>query len=131
MSANPTSEAFLNANANEGFIASQMAEVIRKLMRAASSANGSLYEASEQMKFIHDLISRMESEVSWWHVLHSAIEEIRSNLPSDKYNERYVHAAERGIKFFVESSAGDNGAKGRASKRISEFQQAIRSIDRD
>jgi hypothetical protein len=117
---------FLSANANRPFIAAQMAEVIRKLMRAASSDDGPVHTASEQMELVQELMSRCQDGSTWWHVFHDAIEEIRTNLPTDKHAERYVDAAERGIKYFVESSATDNAAAGRASKRLQEFQQAMR-----
>ena len=119
----------MSVNANGPFIASQMADVIRNLMRAASSDNGPISKASEQMEFVQDLMARCEDGSTWWRIFSDAIEEIRSNLPDDKFDENYIHAAERGIKYFVESSANDPAAHSRSQKRLSEFKDSIRSIE--
>jgi hypothetical protein len=121
-------EAFLQANANEPFIASQLADVIRALIRAVSSDEGSsgIYAASEKMKFISDLIARSPDPITWYGLFNDAVHEIQHCIPDDPDDRKYINAAKRGMKYLVESSATDNVARGRASKRLREFQNAIR-----
>jgi hypothetical protein len=121
-------EAFLVANANEDFIVGQLASVIRDLMRAVSSddSSGGVYSAAKAMKFIGDLLARCQEQPSWYRLLSAAVEDIKANIPDDPDDRKFIDAATRGIKYFVEASATDNAAKGRASRRHQEFRDAIR-----
>jgi len=121
-------EAFLQANANEPFIASELADVLRYLMRAVSSddPSGGLYSASEKMNFVGDLIARSSEPISWYSLFREAVNEIQDCIPDDPDDRKYIAAAKRGMKYLVESSATDNAARGRASKRLDEFLSAIR-----
>ncbi|EZP66164.1 hypothetical protein BV96_04587 [Sphingomonas paucimobilis] len=121
-------EAFLQANARPEFISSEFADVIRYLMRAVSAddGNGPIYQASEKMKFVADLLQRCPDPVSWYGMFSDAVEEIQNSIPDDPDDRRYVHAAKRGTKYLVELSATDNAARGRAARRLDEFRDAIR-----
>lgn len=121
-------EAFLQANANGPFIASELADVIRSLMRAVSSddSSGAIHAASEKMTFIGDFLARSPEPLSWHGLIREAVDEIKEQLPDDDDDRKLIHAAKRGVKYLVESSATDNAARGRASKRLDDFRQAIR-----
>jgi len=109
--------AFLAANANERFIVVQLADVIRDLMRAVSSDNssGGVYSAAEKMGFVGELLTRCQEPLSWRRLLKNAVEEIKANIPDDPDDRRLVEAATRGI----------NAARGRASRRLQEFRDAV------
>jgi tetratricopeptide (TPR) repeat protein len=126
MNASEFSEAFLKANANREFIADQMADVFRELLRALSSDNGSGYSAAEKMDFAGELLKRCDEPLSWWQLFDDAIKIIRASQSVDSYTADYMHIAKRGMKYFVESSATDNAAKGRAATRLRDLQQAIK-----
>lgn len=121
-------EAFLHANANAEFIADEFADVIRDLMRAVSSddGGGSVYQASERMKFVVGLLQRCPEPIGWYRMFSEAVEEIQNCIPDDPDDRRYVHAAKRGTKYLVELSATDNAARGRSARRLQEFRDAIR-----
>ena len=121
-------EAFLKANANEDFIVGQLADLIRHLLRAVSSDNSSsaAHSAAETMKFVGELAARCPEPLSWYRLLSAAVDEIKNNIPDDPHDRKFLDAATRGIKYFVESSATDNAARGRASRRHREFLDAIR-----
>lgn len=121
-------EAFLKANANEPYIASQLADVIRSLMRAVSSeeASSGIHAASEKMAFVSDLIARSPEPLTWYGLIKEAVAEIQGCIPDDPNDRKFIGAAKCGMKYLVESSATDNAARGRASKRLSEFQRAFR-----
>jgi len=116
-------ERFLKANANPGHIASRFADVLRNLMRsvAANDPSRALYYAAEDMKFVADLLERCEQPMSWHSLFADAVENIQRMLPEDTDDKRYSRAAQDGVKYLVESSATDNAARGRASRRLSEF----------
>jgi len=120
-------EAFLQANARPDFIAGEFADVVRYLMRAVSAddTSGPMYQASEKMKFVADLLQRCPEPVSWYRLFSDAVEEIQSCIPDDPDDRRYIHAAKRGTKYLVEASATDNAARGRAARRLDEFRTAI------
>ena len=121
-------EVFLDANANEPFIAAQLADVIRYLMRAVTSEDPSsgLHSASEKMKFVAELLPRMQEPTSWYRLFTAAVEDIQRGIPDDPDERRFISAAKRGTKYLIESSATDGAARGRASRRLEEFRQAIR-----
>ena len=125
MDAAAFSKAFTTANANRQFIAGQMADIIRDVMRAVSSENGSIHRISEKMDLIGELLTECSERLTWWDIFSDAIEEFRENVPSE-FESSNVHAAMRGIKFIVESSATDSGAPGRTGRRENEFQSAMK-----
>ena len=124
-------EAFLKANARPEFIASEFADVIRYLMRGVSAddTSGPIYQASEKMKFVADLLERCPEPISWYSLFRDAIAEIQECIPDDPDDRRYIHAAKRGTMYLIESSATDNAARGRAARRLDEFRTAIRWSD--
>ena len=122
-------EASLYANANRQVIGSLMAEVIRDLMRALSSDHDTGYKASEKMNFVVDMLRRCEEPLSWHQLFSDAIAEMRESLPVDSFDKEYIRLAKRGVKYFVESSATDSAAPGRASRRQNEFRDSIRHIE--
>ena len=121
-------ETFLQANANQPFIASQLADVVRYLVRAVSSddPSGGLYSASEKMNFVCGVISRSSEPLSWYSLFTEAVSKIQEAIPDDPDDRKFIAAAKRGTKYLVESSATDGAARGRASQRLNEFRQAIR-----
>ena len=121
-------EAFFQANANEPFIAHQLADVVRYLMRAVSSDDpaGGISSAAEKMSFVNDLIARSPEPLSWYRLFAEAVAGIQECIPEDPDERKFIAAAKRGTKYLVESSATDNAGRGRASKRLEEFRQAIR-----
>lgn len=122
-------DAFLNANANEEFIASKLADVIRYSMRAVSSdvRTGTGYSAAETMSLVIRLIARSEQPQLWPRLFSLALEELREGVPQTEYEQGFVDAARRGIKYLVEISAMDGAARGRASRRRNEFKSAMES----
>ncbi len=120
---------FFAANANRQFIVGQMAEVIRNLMRAASSEQNNSRKSSDQMEFVVQLLEHCDEPLTWYDLFSDAIAEIRANLGDRLYDKEYIYLAERGVKYFVESSATDSGASGRASRRRNELQDSIRQIE--
>jgi hypothetical protein len=117
------SEAFLCANANPQFIASEFAEVIRNLVRAfaASDASRPIYYAAEKMDFVAELLQRCKDHVSWYSLFTDAIAEIHQCMPDERMGRGYVSAAQDGTKYLVEASATDNAAAARSSRRLHEF----------
>jgi hypothetical protein len=120
-------ERVLRANADPDIIASRFAEVIRYLMRAAAATDPwrPLYSAGEEMKLVIELLARCETPISWTSLFTKAIESIEGLLPEDPGYKQYIQAAKDGIKYLVESSATDNAARGRASRRLREFIETI------
>lgn len=119
-------DAFVKANANREFIAHEMADVLRDLMRAISSEDDTGYKAAERMNFVGELLQHCDEKLGWWHIFSDAIEIIRANEPQNSFEADYLHIAKRGIKYFVESSATDNAARGRAAARRRDLEQAIK-----
>lgn len=126
------SEQFLKANANPEFITHRFADVVRDLMRcvAADEPSRPLYSAAEGMKFVMELLKRCENPVTWYSIFTSAVASIHQMLPEDGDDRLYLRAARDGLKYLVESSATDNAARGRASRRLSEFISMIESSRR-
>jgi hypothetical protein len=120
-------EAFLKANANPEFIASEIADLIRSLVRAfaADDPSSPTLSAVQKMEFVLDLIRRCDEPLTWYKLFTAAFDEIHEAIPDDPYDRMYIHAAQRGMKYLVERSALDNAARGRASRRLDEFRQAI------
>lgn len=121
-------EAFLAENASEEVIVEELANVLRELMRAVSSDGYSsgAGSAAKGMKLVGDLLAHSKEPLSWHRLLLFAVDSIKEKLPDNPYDRKFIDAAMRGIKYVAESSATDNAAKGRASKRRGEFEQAIR-----
>ena len=124
-------EAFLQANARPDFISGEFAEALRYLIRAvaADDSSGALYSASEKTTFLMDLIQRCPEGLSWYSIFSEAVGEIKEAIPQDTDDRRYVHAARRGMKYFVELSSNDGFASARASKAYDGFCQAMRWSD--
>lgn len=120
-------ERFLKANANSDFIAGHFADVVRNLIRAVAANDPSrpLYLAAEEMRFVIELLQRCEKPVTWYSLFIDAIASIQAHLPDDPDDRKYIRAAQDGMKYLVESSATDNAARGRASRRLSEFMSMI------
>lgn len=116
-------EAFLTANANREFIAEQLADVIRNLVRAfaANDPSRPIYYAAEKMDLVMDLVRRCEDPLSWHGLFTSAIADIHNAIPPENHERGYVATAQSAMKYLVEISSTDNAARGRASRRLHEF----------
>jgi len=130
----------LKANATEDYMAEVLADCIRNCMRGVASGDSSsaVFRASQDFAKLIKLIKYTETRVSVMQLFADAIDEIRPNCMEDIGNkdtffERYVDisifsAASSGIQYIVERSCADNAAKGRASRRKSEFLGSLRHI---
>ena len=116
-------EAFLYANANRDFISSELADVLRYLVRAmvADDPSSSLSGAAQKMSFVDDLLQRCQEPLTWY--------DLRNGIPDDADEWRYIRAAKKGTKYLVEGSARDNLAAARASKAFDAFRNAIKWSD--
>ncbi len=116
----------LKQNANRKFIASEMAEVVRDLMRAVSSDHDKGYKAARKMDNVAMLLEHCDEPLSWWDLFADAIELIKDNEHNSNSASADQEIAKAAIKYFVESTATDNAALGRTAKRLNELQGAIR-----
>ena len=123
-------ERFVAANANVESMASQMAELLRSVMRAAASSDraSQTYRAAETFIFLLELIQNAK-DFNTVELLARAIDEISIEPHPKLLDESVVHAAKMGMRFLVELSCRDNAASARASKRETEFLQAIEDIE--
>lgn len=121
-------EAFLCANANREFIVGEFADVVRSLVRAFASTESSraISDAATRMEFVAELLKRCDDHITWYNMFSGAISEIHGCMPDDRIGGGYVHAGRAGTKYLIESSATDGAARGRASRRLQEFQTAAR-----
>ena len=121
-------ERFLQANARPDIAASHFADVVRNLIRAVAADDPSRpsHAAAQEMKHVIELLLRCQEPVGWYWLVSEAVREIQDCLPDDPDDRRYINAAKRGMKYLAESSATDNAARGRASRRFEEFRNAIR-----
>ena len=122
---------FTRANANLDFIAAQFADVLRNLMRAASSDDPSdgAFRASQQMDFVVELLSKTTEKFGFYHLFMKSIEEFKDDTEWASVEHTEIAAARRGMKYLVERSCSDSAARGRASRRRTEFLSAIKHID--
>jgi hypothetical protein len=134
-------ERFLKANANVDFMATRLADCLRNCMRAVAAGDPTSprYRAVEDFDMLLKLIVRSEG-VPLHELFEKAIDELRpERLSLDQlssewraeycYERSIMSAAESGLQFLVESSCADNAARGRASRRESDFLSAIRRIE--
>jgi len=123
------SEAFLSANATPEFIAYEFAEVIRNLVRAFAADDPSrpIYNASEKMDLVNELLLRCKEHVSWYSLFADAIANIHSHIPNGPIKDGCDSAARAGTKYLVEASADDDAAAGRSSQRRRQFLRAAES----
>lgn len=133
---------FYKANANNEYMAAVLADCIRNCMLGVASSgepSSAAYKAAQDFLQLIKLMKHVEN-VPLTGLFSDAIDEIRPLRTDDIFKEpehaasRYFdwtisHAAMTGIQFVVESSCHDNAAKGRASKRQSNFLDALRSIE--
>lgn len=119
-------ERFLKANARPEYIAGEVTEIIRNLMRAVADSDPSnaTWKAAQLLNNVVELIKRCDEPLTFYGILLEAVEDLQKNLPEQAWDRDYVHAAQRGMKYLAEVSATDNAARGRASKRLSEFRSA-------
>ncbi|MBQ1498416.1 MAG: hypothetical protein IIZ38_08880 [Sphingomonas sp.] len=124
-------EAFLYANANRDFISSELADVLRYLVRAmvADDPSSSLSGAAQKMSFVEDLLQRCQEPLTWYDLFQASVDDIRNGIPDDADEWRYIRAAKKGTKYLVEGSARDNLAAARASKAFDAFRNAIKWSD--
>ena len=122
-------EASFQADATPERVAHEMADLIRDLIRAASSENDNGSKAAQQMETTMRYVTRCSEPISWWRIFSDALGMIRANLPENKHDSKYLNVATSGMKFFVESTAVDNFAKGRAVQRLGDLQNAIRWLE--
>jgi len=138
---------FLKANANKDYMAGVLADCIRNCMRGvgtafsgdpASAAN----RASEDFAKLIELMKYAGDDVRLRQLFVDAISEIRPIRPDGdigndetfarrSFESSKLSAAMSGIQFIVERSCRDNAAKGRASRRESDFLDSLREIDED
>lgn len=124
-------EAFLKANARNDYIAGEVEDLLRILMRGIASENPSanVGKAVEKLRWIIDLVMRCEN-LDARVILESAMEGISETDDDDELDRAFIGAAKDGLMFLIENSAHDGFARGRASKRRSNFMRSIEHIDR-
>jgi hypothetical protein len=124
-------EAFLKANANLDFIASQFADVLRNLMRAlaAHDPSAATYRAAEQMNFVVQLLSRTDEKFGFFALFGRTVEFMNDKRETPDVEGAIIEAAKSGVRFLVERSCDDNAATARSSRRRDEFLNAVRYID--
>ena len=119
-------EAFLRANANAGFMSSVLADLVRRIMRASISHDGSQqYQAMEALKLFLGLVGRSEN-VSIGELIEGAVQEmtVTSENEFDRDDLRIARAATR---YLLEMSCDDGFSKGRAAQRWVDVDRAIRA----
>lgn len=123
-------ERLLKANANPAYIADRFADVLRNLVRAVAANDPSrpVHLAAEDMRFVSDLLQRCDHPLSWYSLFADAVRRVQATLPDGEDERRYVQAAKDGMKYVAEASATDNAARGRASRRLREFLDAIERL---
>lgn len=133
-------ERHLKANANEAYMAGVAAELIRNCMRGVAAQNNAnaAYGATKEFVTLVKLIRYLPG-ANLMQIFSDAINEIRpprdddignKETFADRYYERSIHsAATAGVRFLVEQSCRDNAAKGRSSRRESEFLDALGRIE--
>ena len=132
---------FLKANANKEYMAGVLADCIRNCMRgvAAGEPSSAAYKASQDFLSLIKLLKYAETGVPLMQLFVDAIDEIRPTRTDDIGNaetfaERYfessiLSSAQSGIQFIIERSCHDGAAKGRASRRESDFLSSLRRIE--
>jgi hypothetical protein len=126
-----SSEEFLKANANPNFIAAQFADVVRDLMRAIAAGDPShgLYHVSQRMNLVIDLWKRCPEELSAETLLYSSLRDILGSGADGPVDEATTQAARSGLKYLIEKSCHDQAARGRASRRETEFLRDVEFIE--
>lgn len=118
---------FIEANANNEFIASYVAQVLRDLMRAAVAVDRSrqLFNASRNVDFIIKLVKAAREPLDIHQILESALSEFDPRDERSEHRTALVDAACAGVRFYVERSCHDNAAEGRSEQRAVTFKHAM------
>lgn len=121
---------FLRANANSEFISSQFYLVLIDLLRAvaANDSSASIMRAAKQFHFVLELIGSMEEPIDLCRMLSDAVEDARDAAAKNSRNEDWLYAARSGTQYLTEIACRDGAARGRASKRLQEFERALRIL---
>jgi|GEM_PF-2723255 len=128
MSEKSRREQRLNGSATPQNIAQEFADVVRHLMRAATSANpqDAVLKATIKMEYVAELLGRSEEAITWHRLFSDTAEVIQRRLPEVHAEDDYIQAAMCGVKYFTEYNCSDSAAVGRASQRLDDFKRAIK-----
>lgn len=124
-------ERFLKGNANSEFMAYRLSDLVRSLVRATAANSdpaSQVYQASETLKFLIELMSHADG-IQPYEIVHKAAEDLHVEEGRDPVDEAILHAAKMGARYLIEMSCSDNAARGRASKRRDEFLTAVKWIE--
>jgi len=123
-------ERFIELNANADFMAARLADFLRNCMRAAAASDpsGPVARASEDFRFLLRLLAKSQS-ASAYELISKAVEDLAVEERGDSLDGAVIYAAQMGMRFLVETSCADNAARGRASRRQTEFLDAIKRIE--
>jgi len=128
-------EDFLKANANTDYMAARLADCLRDCMRAvaADSPDSRRYYAVQNFSMLIRQLKHWENP-NLHELFAKAIDHLRPlhppwDDPRHAVERAYIVAAEHGIKFLTELTSRDTAARGRTSRRQSEFMDAIKWID--
>ena len=123
-------EASLQANSNQQYIDGQVEYLLRTLMRGVGSQrpSDSAHKAAEQLNHIVELVRRFP-DFDLAASLAEAMYGIANFDSEDSYDAVRFGAARSGLMYIAEATAHDNAARGRASKRLADFEMAIKTMD--
>jgi hypothetical protein len=123
-------EAFLQRNATPEYIAHQLSDMLRHLMRAISVKTNysiNLYEALGLWKFLLELVERCKEPLSWHHVFDEAIKKLRDDGAPETgdLDEAYREVARSGMSLYIDGM----GEGGFGSVKHSRFMDALRHLE--
>jgi len=128
-----STENSIKLNANKDFICGEFTEVLRDLVRsvaASEDCHGGIYRGAERMEFVEKLLAECEDDISWRDLFSAAIQQLRPERDWNDYDFPFIKAAQSGMSMLMEMTCHDNAARGRSSKRQSEFLMSIRRIEK-
>jgi hypothetical protein len=104
-------DAFLNANANQEFIASTLTSVLRDLMRATAVKHdhvSAVVTAAESWKLLLQLLERCEQPAPWGELFEEAVKRLRDDgrPEGDDVSEALREVARTGMSIYIEGRTG-------------------------
>jgi hypothetical protein len=104
-------EQFLRGNANPAYMAQQMADVLRHLMRATAQKSGNIsaniYHAASAWKVLVELCERCKEPWSWPRLFEAAVKELRAyDAGDDDLREAFREVARAGMSLYIEGNTG-------------------------
>lgn len=120
---------FLEANANAKYMGVELADLVRRLMRASINQDRSQqYEASQALKHLLELAAHAKG-IKLYQIVEQAVDCLSVKVDFNNPDYDRVNFAEDATGYLLEMACNDGFAKGRASKRWDSFKRGMDNFE--